>query len=518
LLLVILATLFGSGAYGLYSYRSLVKSLKGRSPEIPLATNLIQHASAMRTALSRASDRYELRIVADPTAEDPNRLEMRDQFQASLDAFNTTLAEYRIEREKNAWRVDSRISDAKEQRVTLAKIDAVVEELALLDDRREPLWDERVVGQMTAEVDELQSLATELHSYLYQQLKDLADEVRQQYRAAIVLMWIAALATLLLLALWVRLFYTWIFRPLRILIAGSRAVASGRFHHRIELETHDEMSELSDALNEMTARFRAVRDDLDRQVQIRTRQVVRNEQLASVGFLAAGVAHEINNPLASIAMCAESLEGRLAGRLDHDDPESTLATNYLRMIQDEAFRCKQITERLLDFSRTGDVRRQTTELRELIAGVIEMVGHLGRYRNKRVALLAGDSIHCEVNPQEIKQVVLNLITNGLDSLDEYGEVRVRVVRHDHHAEIVVEDDGCGMSDEVLEHLFEPFFTRRRGGQGTGLGLSITYRIVQDHGGEIEAASAGPGKGSRLTVSLPLVDAHKESQHRYQIAS
>jgi signal transduction histidine kinase len=284
--------------------------------------------------------------------------------------------------------------------------------------------------------------------------------------------WSAGLAALVMLTIWVWLFYGWIFRPLRILVAGSREVAGGNFHHRIELETHDEMSELSDALNDMTARFRAVRDDLDRRVQIRTRQVVRNEQLASVGFLAAGVAHEINNPLASIAMCAESLEGRLEEQLG-GDPQETLVRNYLRMIQQEAFRCKQITERLLDFSRTGDVRRQTTDLRELVTGVIEMVGHLGRYRGRNVVLLPGDPVLSEVNPQEIKQVVLNLITNGLDSLDENGEVQVRIVRQHGQAEITVSDNGCGMTDEVLEHLFEPFFTRRRGGQGTGLGLSIT---------------------------------------------
>ena len=99
-----------------------------------------------------------------------------------------------------------------------------------------------------------------------------------------------------------------------MLVKGSRRVAAGEFGYRIALQTHDEMAELADALNDMTARFQAIRDDLDRQVQERTKQVVRSEQLASVGFLAAGVAHEINNPLASIAMCAESLESRL-GRI-----------------------------------------------------------------------------------------------------------------------------------------------------------------------------------------------------------
>ncbi len=117
-----------------------------------------------------------------------------------------------------------------------------------------------------------------------------------------------------------RLSYRWIFRPLRMLIAGSRRVAAGEFGYRIRLDTDDEMAELAKALNDMTARFQEIRDDLDRQVQERTKQVVRSEQLASVGFLAAGVAHEINNPLASIAMCAESLEGRFRETSRRDRP------------------------------------------------------------------------------------------------------------------------------------------------------------------------------------------------------
>ena len=122
----------------------------------------------------------------------------------------------------------------------------------------------------------------------------------------------------MLLAVFIRLFYNWIFRPLRVLVDGSRRVAAGEFGYRIMLDTDDEMAELADAMNDMTARFQAIRDDLDRQVQERTKQVVRSEQLASVGFLAAGVAHEINNPLASIAMCAESLEGRIGEVLGSD--------------------------------------------------------------------------------------------------------------------------------------------------------------------------------------------------------
>ena len=133
-----------------------------------------------------------------------------------------------------------------------------------------------------------------------------------------------------------------------------------------------------------------------------------------------------------------------------------------------------------------------------------MLGHLGKYQRKRIEMAPCEPAVVEVNPQEIKQVVLNLLSNALDSLDDGGAVRVRLETRDGYAVLSVADNGCGMEPDVLEHVFEPFFTRRRGGQGTGLGLSITYRIVADHGGDIEAASPGAGRGSTFRVRLPLV--------------
>ena len=123
----------------------------------------------------------------------------------------------------------------------------------------------------------------------------------------------------------------------------------------------------------------------------------------------------------------------------------------------------------------------------------------------------------ELSAQEIKQVVLNLITNGLESVDAGGTVQVAVERNGDKVRLVVEDNGTGMTDEVLKHLFEPFFTRRRSGQGTGLGLSITYRIVEEHQGNIEATSEGLGRGSRFVVTLPANYSAKETDHHYQAA-
>jgi signal transduction histidine kinase len=173
------------------------------------------------------------------------------------------------------------------------------------------------------------------------------------------------------------------------------------------------------------------------------------------------------------------------------------------MIQEEAFRCKAITERLLDFSRVGDIQRVRTDLAGLIQAVVEMVRHIGKYRNKTIAFNPRTAVLADVDPQEIKQVVLNLVVNALESMEPGGTLRVDLRHAGGMAEMTFADDGCGMPPEILENIFEPFFTKRKGGKGTGLGLSITNRIISQHHGEIGATSAGEGQGATFTVRLPV---------------
>lgn len=516
LLLAMVAILSGSGLYTTYTYRTLVKSLSLRVNELPLAAELSGHVSDMRVTLS------ELRGLRVSTFPDVRRdmislrIRMaREQFRSQLNEVEETLSEYRGQLDHKVS-ADSRMADNQPEQENVQRIEAALRQIRETNRDQDWMLDSVKIDQLEGDLERLQSLVAELPSHLHEVLRGFAAEVRGQYRTLIVGTWIASVSAALIFALFVRLFYRWIFLPLGVLIYGSRKVAAGHFNYRIQLQTHDEMSELAEAMNDMTARFRAIRDDLDRQVQQRTKQVVRNEQLASVGFLAAGVAHEINNPLASIAMCAESLEGRireiLASSASVPDERTAVVDHYLRMIQSEAFRCKGITEKLLDFSRIGPSRRQDADLRELVQGVIEMISHLGKYHGKRIELLPGAPLTAAINAQEIKQVVLNLLTNALDSLDEDGAVRIELASRDGMAELSVADNGCGMEPAVLDRVFEPFFTRRRAGQGTGLGLSIAHRIVADHGGSIDAQSPGPGQGATFCVRLPIIS-RQTSQER-----
>jgi signal transduction histidine kinase len=532
LLLVIVVALSVSGLGGVYAYRGLVKSLRARADELPLATTLLQRVSDLRATVAAGSlDRWSPALESRSFGEGL----LEEQFKTHFDAASQTLSDYR--EQLLADEGDDRIGDIRHEEEIAARIQSSLDRIAVLTSSDRWGLDEPKHDALGAELAQLQSLAAELPSHLHRRLGVLAGEVRTKYRSLIAVNGLTTLSAAALLAVFIQLFYRWVFQPLRLLLTGSRRVAGGDFDYRIQLASGDEMAELADALNDMTARFQAIRDDLDRQVQLRTRQIVRSEQLASVGFLAAGVAHEINNPLASIAMCAESLESRLA---ESRSPHAADAVNgtpnascgadqihvmqhYLRMIQNEAFRCKGITEKLLDFSRIGEVKHQNTDLRELVSGVIEMVRHLGKYQDRTIEFHGqGDDdrfqpVIASVNAQEIKQVVLNLITNALDSLDPGGKLSIELRRSRGKAEIAFTDNGCGMTDEVLAHLFEPFFTRKRSGQGTGLGLSIVYRIVTDHGGQIEAESEGPGRGARFRVTLPLAQTTKEQDHRYQAA-
>jgi two-component system NtrC family sensor kinase len=374
---------------------------------------------------------------------------------------------------------------------------------------------------------DLSQTTDDLHAAIYDGLFERKKTAKDDCRTSLTLVLAVSIVGVLLMTGLLRFFYRWTFYPLRDLQQGVGRVAQGDFENSIEVHSGDEMEELAAAFNDMTSRLRDMYRDLARQVNERSRQLVRSERLAGVGFLAAGVAHEINNPLASIAFCSEALEARLAEILNPPAPKATggpalrlevansnvelgrerdTITKYLKMIQQEAFRCKEITQRLLEFSRGGERRREQTDLSKVIQSVLDMVQHLPSSKGKQIVfpgVTAGGKLVAWCNAQEIQSVVLNLVVNALDSMDEGGTLTIGLRQRAGMAELVFQDTGCGMSAEVLENIFEPFFTRSRTGKGTGLGLSITHRIINQHGGEIEAASRGPGQGSTFTVRIPL---------------
>ncbi len=233
------------------------------------------------------------------------------------------------------------------------------------------------------------------------------------------------------------------------------------------------------------------------------RQMLLTERLTTAGRLAAQVAHELNNPLATIAGCAESLHSRLG---EGDPPglsEPEEFRHYLRLIEEEAYRCKEITGSLLHFVRDPGSQRSATDLNGVVLKAAELLSHQSRFGQSRVVTdLDPELPTAAVNEGQLRQVCLGLASNALEAMEGRGTLIIR--SRQTRGEVIVElqDEGPGIPAENLARIFDPFFTTKPPGQGTGLGLAIAQSIVNDHGGRIEVSSV-VGKGSVFRVVLPL---------------
>ena len=244
--------------------------------------------------------------------------------------------------------------------------------------------------------------------------------------------------------------------------------------------------------------------EADLQKEMMNEQVIEAGKLASVGELAAGIAHEINNPVA--IMVEEA--GWIEDLLDEEDLKQAKSLEELKralqQIRTQGKRCKQITQKLLSFARKTEPMAENVQLNELVEEVVALSQQRARYSNvKLVSDLADDLPTVDVSPSEIQQVLLNLINNSLDALDtKGGKVRIATRVKGGQAVIDVEDDGPGIPKANLSRIFDPFFTTKPVGKGTGLGLSICYGIVKKIGGEITVNSA-PGVGTAFHVHIPV---------------
>lgn len=231
--------------------------------------------------------------------------------------------------------------------------------------------------------------------------------------------------------------------------------------------------------------------------------VGRAEKLAAVGRLAAGVVHEINNPLATIAACAEALEQRVEeGVFEGLDAIDDL-NEYLGLIKSEAFRCKSITTGLLDFSRIRTGNRHPLDCGEVIRSSANLVSHQKRGEKIDIEIeIADDLALLNADGGQIQQAVIALCTNAIDAMPKGGTLTMRAATHSNRVAIEIEDTGVGIPQEDLSKIFEPFFTTKEVGEGTGLGLAVCYGIITDHGGRLSVRS-NVGKGTTFTILLPI---------------
>jgi signal transduction histidine kinase len=495
--------LAGGALYGIRAYTATVRTTERKMIELQFANLLVE-------ALKKP-DQAHTGPNADPNAE-------LDAFRLSLQTAGLHLAEFRrLNADTVALGLDP---DGGEMEAGLVgQLDAALVKLQSAIDAGPG-----VGGEATLRLRDRQDIGTpyeaarrcgeSLRQAVFDDIRWSTDQSNRTIRQSQRWVWAFFCWALVLVLALLYYFRVWIYAPFRQIQAGVHRVHGGDFGHPIALTSGDELQDLADEFNAMTARLAAIYADLARQVNERSRQLVRSERMVSVGFLAAGVAHEINNPLASILFCSEALERRLqdvlsalaaTGTAGPTPADSEVLTRYLKMIQQEALRCKDITQKLLDFSRTGERKREPTDLAGLVRGVLEVARHLPNCRGKDIRFEPTGYVVAPVNGQDLKSVILNLVVNALDSMDEGGRLAINLTTTAGYAELAFADSGCGMTPDVLQNIFEPFFTRSRTGKGTGLGLFISHQIIDQHGGTIEATSPGPGLGSTFTVRVPLRD-------------
>lgn len=508
LVLAMIGVLLAGSAAGLVSFRRANLKMVDQLPELGSATVLLRETARL-DARNATSEEGKARL-----AQDIGRVQTALKTYFEVLRKNTTrFIDINAKREELdlAFRTDAELTQLCRQLSPDQQFDYQFNatgfylknhpEVLLLYDGQG-----RVIAKPTIadRVERLNEYTSDLPVSLHRGLMEILDQSGRAYQASRSIVIVATLCVLVFMLVLARLFRIWILKPVDLLHYGVHEISRGQFEHRINLSTTDEMQSLADAFNTMASKLGAMYSDLEHQVDIRSRQLVRSERLAGVGFLAAGVAHEINNPLASIAFGAEALESRLSRWADQFPPaEAKPVRSYLAMIQEEAFRCKRITERLLDFARGGETQKERTDLVGLVQSVVEMTRHMGKYRGRSIMFQPRTALFCDVDGQEIKQVVLNLVVNSLEAIESGGYLIIEAHANQGMAEISFTDNGHGMPADVLEHVFEPFFTRKRSGKGTGLGLSISHRIINQHDGELLAESPGENMGSTFTIRLPL---------------
>ena len=280
-------------------------------------------------------------------------------------------------------------------------------------------------------------------------------------------------------------------RPITALVEANRRLAQGDMTVRVQPYGSGELAELGHSFNKLAETLNSTQQEL-----------LHKERLASMGQLAAGVAHEINNPLGTILLFSDMLYKETS----QDDPRS----KDLKMIVDETNRCKNIVADLLNFARQQEVLVQEMDLNALIGKVVEVVKHQPIFEKVSfVHHLSPNLPAIQADPAQLEQVFVNLINNAAEAMGDGGTISLTTRPIDgSFVEIKVSDTGCGIPEENLGKLFTPFFTTKALGKGTGLGLSIVYGIIKMHKGQITAQSE-VGQGTTFTITLPI-KMYKES--------
>jgi len=320
-----------------------------------------------------------------------------------------------------------------------------------------------------------------------------------------------------------------VYLPLRDLESGAQRLSTGNLDQPIPVRSSDEFGKLASSFNAMTDALRNSREELresartlEQKVEKRTRELrraqaetMRGEKLASVGLLASGVAHELNNPLTGILTFSHLLREKM--------PDKSPDADDMDLVIRETKRCAAIIKRLLDFAREKQPEKKFPDLNQIITDTVRIVEKPAHLRDIEIVLDLDRSLPpIWIDADQIKQVIMNMVVNAQHAVEEKGNITIRTRRaldpRVSAAEakpmvaISIIDTGCGISEKNLKRIFDPFFTSKDVGRGTGLGLSVSHGIVETHGGFIEVESR-VGEGSTFRIFLPLTPPSAESESK-----
>jgi signal transduction histidine kinase len=318
-----------------------------------------------------------------------------------------------------------------------------------------------------------------------------ADHGADAWKRYLVFSVITALVpNLILVALVIRI----ISRPLRRLTEAAVDVAGGAYGTRVELKSNDEVGLLAASFNEMS---RKMADDIER-LRSMSEQLVRSEKLAAAGALAAGVAHEVNNPLASISSLIQILQSRpLTAENEAESRE------MLRLASTQIGRISQVLRDMMDFARQRSPERAPLDVARVVESSLRLASFDKAFKRLRVAAEFDEGVPQVLgDADQLQQVFLNLLLNARDAMPEGGELLVKVLSGIQEGEVVIEftDTGHGIEADALPHIFDPFYTTKR--TGAGLGLAVCYAIVTAHGGRVEVEPNDGAAGTTARVRLP----------------
>lgn len=304
-------------------------------------------------------------------------------------------------------------------------------------------------------------------------------------------------------------------KPVRKLTKETKKLSEGDLGARVPETSKDEIGILAKTFNSMAMDLETARGELiDWGQTLETRvaektnelsraqdQIVQVDRMASLGKLAAVVAHEINNPLASVVTYAKIIVRRLK-KQDELTDECMENLEYLESIASEASRCGEIVSQLLAFARRRGGEFGPADVNQIINKALFLINHQIKINGVKTETdLQADLPTITADPSQIQQALMALLINATQVLEEGEKISLATREVDGGVEITVGDSGPGMSEDVARHAFEPFFTTKEQGDGVGLGLSVVYGIVERHGGRIDLDTA-PGEGSRFTLFLP----------------